>query len=374
LNDNHKKDHTEMEPPTNSPRRYNVEVASLDLYKSADDLRAKVEEYIKGESGGIRRVKKLVVDAAQTRSTVLILGETGTGKEPTANAIHYCSDRCSQPFVTLNCAAVPGDLLEAELFGHEKGAFTGAHQQRIGRFEQAHRGTLLLDEIGEMSLALQAKLLRVLQERKFERLGSSRSIKVDVRIIAATNRDPKQAIREGRFRTDLYYRLAVVEIYLPPLRERRSDIPLLVPHILQKKQESAGWNKTVSFTSRALKTFCEYEYEWPGNVRELENRIERLGMSAAAGSGLITEDAVLEMFASYVPGNPGNGSDAYSEVGGGTVNQFLRDQERALLYKALARARGNKSEAARLLGLDRSTFRARLKKVTVIGGDDKACR
>jgi transcriptional regulator with GAF, ATPase, and Fis domain len=362
LNEYNNEDSQVIEPVTDTIRHHNVKIASLNLKRSIEDLYARVEEFIKGESEAIRRVRKLVVDAAQTRSTVLIYGKTGTGKEPTADAIHYCSDRCGEPFEKLNCAAVPEDLLEDELFGHEKGAFTGAHQQRIGRFEKAHRGTLLLDEIGEMSLRLQAKLLRVLQERTFERLGSSRSLKVDVRILAATNRDLNQAVNEGRFRADLYYRLNVVEIYLPPLRDRYTDIPILVPHLLQKKQETVGWNKLVTFTPDALKTFCTYEYNWPGNIRELENRIERLGMTAAAGSGLITKDAVMEMFAGCNSDNQHNLKNVDWQEGT-RVNQLLRDQERAIYTEALARANGNKSVAARLLGLDRSTFRSRLKKI-----------
>ena len=261
----------------------------------------------------------------------------------------------------MNCAAVPEHLLEDELFGHVKGAFTGAHNVRKGRFEQADGGTLVLDEIGEMSLALQAKLLRVLQEHEFERLGSAQTVKVNVRVIAATNRNLKQAIKSGSFRSDLYYRLAVIEIYLPPLRDRREDIPLLVSHLLARKQQCAGWKCPVMFTPRALKTLCEFAYDWPGNVRELENMVERLGTRAAAREGLITEDGVLEMLVGHSPANGGNES-ATGWLVGSAANQVLLEQERTMFREALARAKGNKTEAARMLGLKRTTFIMRLKK------------
>jgi len=332
-----------------------------DLALTGLDLRQKpIDQWIIGESGPIRRVKKLVAEAASSKSTVLICGETGAGKEPVANAIHYRSDRSQRPFVKMNCAAGPENLIEDELFGHVKGAFTGALAAREGRFECADGGTIFLDEIGEMSLTLQAKLLRVLQQREFERLGSSRVIKVDIRIIAATNRNLKKAIQEGGFRADLYYRLAVIEIALPPLRERRSDIPLLVPHILEKKQTEAGWKRPVLFTPKGFKTLCEIAYDWPGNVRELENKVERLGTSAAAADGWITDAAVLNLFA-----------DASFPIDENWVNwpacdsatQYLQEQERAFYRTILAKTGGNKTEAARLLGIKRSTLMSRLKKL-----------
>jgi two-component system, NtrC family, response regulator AtoC len=344
-------------------REYVLALRSLDLRRSRSRIDALINELINkliiGDSTLIVRAKKLLCEAGISNSTVLITGETGTGKEPAACAIHYSSDRRQREFVKMNCAVGPEQLIEDELFGHVRGAFTGAHSARAGRFEQADGGTLLLDEIGDMSLNTQAKLLRVLQEREFERLGSSHTIKVDTRIIAATNRDLKKAIREGQFRADLYYRLAIIEISLPPLRDRRSDIPLLVPYILGKKQESAGWKQEVLFTPKGLKIFCEHEYDWPGNVRELENKIERLGTSAAAADGLITEDAVLEMFASD---NSDNGRDTNWQTGI-SADSHLLEQERALYRKILAETKGNKSKAAHTLGLKRSTLRSRLKQL-----------
>jgi transcriptional regulator with GAF, ATPase, and Fis domain len=351
------------------PQTHSVPAKSL-------DLRPAVDRWIVGESTLIRKTKRLVIEAAPTNSTVLIIGETGTGKEPVINALHYCSNRSKRPLIKMNCAAVPEHLLEDELFGHVKGAFTGAQAARAGRFEQADGGTLVLDEIGEMSMSLQAKLLRVLQEREFERLGSARTVKVDVRIVAATNRDLERAVKEGRFRADLYYRLAVVEIYLPPLRERRDDIPLLAHHFLGKKQESAGWKRRVLFTPRGLKIFCEYPYEWPGNVRELENKVERLGTSAAAtegaadAAGLITEDSVLALFAGSAPEErPGEGNDSIWPAGG-SADQFLLEQELTLYERALVETRGNKAKAARILGVKRTTFISRLKRLKENSGVD----
>jgi len=341
------------------------------------DLRPSVDRWIVGESTPIRKTKRLVVEAAPTNSTVLIIGETGTGKEPVINALHYCGNRSKRPLIKMNCAALPEHLLEDELFGHVKGAFTGAQAARAGRFEQADGGTLVLDEIGEMSIALQAKLLRVLQEREFERLGSGRTFKVDVRIIAATNRDLERAVKEGRFRADLYYRLAVVEIYLPPLRERREDIPLLAHHFLGKKQESAGWKRRVLFTPRGLKTFCEYPYQWPGNVRELENKVERLGASAAAAEdmedavGLITEDAVLALFARNAAREGPREGNETGLPAGGSADQFLMEQELTLYERTLVETRGNKAKAARILGVKRTTFVSRLKKLKENSGVDR---
>lgn len=337
-------------------RETGLALRSLDLREE----KSPIDALIIGESAPIARAKKLLGEAGGSNSTVLILGETGTGKEPAASAVHYSSARRKGPFVKINCAVGPEHLIEDELFGHVKGAFTGAHSTRQGRFEQADGGTLLLDEIGEMSLSLQAKLLRVLQEREFERLGSSHTIKVNTRIIAATNRDLQKAIKEGQFRADLYYRLAVIEISLPPLRERRSDLPLLAPHILSKKQTTAGWRQQVSFTSQGFEAFCEFEYDWPGNVRELENKVERLGTSAAAADGLITENAVLELFTGIAPGV--KDQTPIWQIGDSASDYFL-EQELRLYKEILAKTKGNKSEAARLLGLKRGTFRSRLKKL-----------
>jgi Nif-specific regulatory protein len=227
---------------------------------------------IVGQSDAILNLVEVIKKVATTDSTVLILGESGTGKSLIAKAIHFLSHRKEGPFVTINCAAIPETLLEAELFGYEKGAFTGAHSPRKGKFELADGGTIFLDEIGDMPLSLQAKMLRVLQEREIERLGSERVIKVDVRVIAATNKDLKKLTEEGKFREDLYYRLNVVPIYVPSLRERREDIPLLVEHFLQTYNSKYG--KKVRVSPDAMEALIEYN--WPGNIRELENTVERL--------------------------------------------------------------------------------------------------
>jgi two-component system response regulator AtoC len=344
-------------------RETGLPLRSLDLREE----KSPIDALIIGDSAPIARAKKLLGEAGGSNSTVLILGETGTGKEPAASAVHYSSARRKGPFVKINCAVGPENLIEDELFGHVKGAFTGAHSTRQGRFEQADGGTLLLDEIGEMSLSLQAKLLRVLQEREFERLGSSHTVKVNTRIVAATNRDLQKAIKEGHFRADLYYRLAVIEVFLPPLRERRSDLLLLVPHILGKKQMTAGWRQQVSFTSQGLEVFCEFEYDWPGNVRELENKVERLGTSAAAADGWITENAVLELFTGVVPEPPcaPRVKDQSDWQIGSSASDYFLEQELKLYNEILAQTNGNKSEAARILGLKRGTFRSRLKKLGV---------
>src|ERR1700747_3541982 len=229
-------------------------------------------EQIIGHSPALKSVLAEVKRVAPTDSTVLVLGETGTGKELIAHATHNLSPRCRRPFIKLNCAAIPFDLLESELFGHEKGAFTGAIAQRIGRFEAANGGTIFLDEIGEIPLELQTKLLRVLQEKEFERLGSSRTLRTDARLIAATNRDLEAMVGEQKFRSDLFFRLNVFPVHVPPLRERQSDIPLLVRHFAQ--QFAKRMNKLIdTIPSAAMDALCRYH--WPGNIRELQNVIER---------------------------------------------------------------------------------------------------
>jgi transcriptional regulator with GAF, ATPase, and Fis domain len=225
-----------------------------------------------GKSKGMRDIFHMIRQVADSKSTILVIGESGTGKELIARAIHYQSNRKNHPFVTINCAAIPETLIESELFGHEKGAFTHAIDRKLGRCEIANLGTLFLDEIGELSLNTQAKVLRFLEEKEFNRVGGSKTIKVDVRLIAATNKDLNQLIRKGVFREDLYYRINVVPMVLPPLREKREDIPLLIDHFIAKY--NAENNKQVKgLTQEALKVMLDYE--WPGNVRELENMIER---------------------------------------------------------------------------------------------------
>jgi DNA-binding NtrC family response regulator len=326
-------------------------------------LRAQLQERyrfegIVGRSRAMRDLFQLLETVANTSSTILVSGETGTGKEVVARAIHHNSPRRMHRFVALNCSAIPETLLEAELFGHVRGAFTGAVGTRHGRLEQAHRGTLFLDEVGTMSAALQMKLLRVLQEREFERVGDSGTIKVDVRIIAATNADLAKMVSEGAFREDLFYRLNVIPVKLPPLRDRKEDIPLLVQHFLQKFcSELNRPVMTVSQTAmRALMA-----YGWPGNIRQLENAIER-GVALSGGRSQIEisdltpeiEHASEEAPAATALALPEEGLD---------FETFIADIEREMIRRSLERTNGNKGAAARLLNLKRTTLVEKLKRL-----------
>lgn len=313
-----------------------------------------------GDSPGMNQVRSLIELIAPRRSTVLILGETGTGKEVVARCIHQASPRNGRPMIAVNCPAIPQDLLEAELFGHVKGAFTGAMNSRIGLFEQAHESTLFIDEIGDLPLELQAKLLRVLQERELRRVGGTETIKIDVRLIAATNSDLLDKVKQGKFREDLYYRLNVVPVNIPPLRNRRSDIPRLVHHLIKKvcAHEHLAF-KTIS--EEALARLCEYG--WPGNVRQLENAIEMAvvlsGDRTALGSGdfpLPSEarKRALDLDNEQIISLPENGLDFEQVIGRLELN---------LLEQALQRAKGNKKAAASILGLKRTTLAAKLKSL-----------
>lgn len=316
-----------------------------------------------GESAAMARVAEIIELVGARRSTVLITGETGTGKEMAARAIHARSDRARQEFVAVNCTALPDNLLEAELFGHVKGAFTGALQGRIGRFEQAHLGTIFLDEIGDMPLDLQAKLLRVLQEREFQRLGSSETIKVDVRVIAASNVDLAEKVRLGRFREDLYYRINVVPLQMPPLRERRSDIPSLAEHLIEKLCKREGVERKHAGVAVME---CLVAYAWPGNVRQLENCIETAITMSGDRTALRPEDFCITGSGSAVPRKentsalvpsialPHNGLDFDATVGQIELN---------LLEQALRRTGGNKKLAADMLGLKRTTLSAKLRSL-----------
>ncbi len=305
-------------------------------------------EEIVGESRSLRRVLKQVETVAATDSTVLILGETGSGKELVARALHNLSDRRERTFVKLNCAAIPTGLLESELFGHEKGAFTGAIATKMGRFELADRGTLFLDEVGEILLELQVKLLRVLQEQEFERLGSTRTIRVNVRVVAATNRDLAQMVEEQTFRSDLYYRLKVFPITVPPLRERAEDIPLLVRHFAQKF--ALRMKKRIdTIPAEAMKAL--QAYHWPGNIRELENFIER-AVILSSGSDLFVPLAELKR-----PAPAGNGSIT-----------TLEDAERDHILKTLRETHwviGGSSGAAAKLGMKRTTLQSKMQKLGI---------
>ncbi|MGI8588997.1 MAG: sigma-54-dependent transcriptional regulator [Chloroflexia bacterium] len=309
-------------------------------------------ERIIGDSAAMQDVYKMIGRAAGTDATILITGETGTGKELVANTIHANSQYRHGPMVKVNCAALPETLLESELFGHEKGSFTGAMTQRKGRFEMAHKGTIFLDEIGEMSLSTQRKLLRVLQEREFERVGGSLPIKVDVRVIAATNKRLKEEVAAGRFRDDLYYRLAVIEIDMPPLRERKEDILPLIEHFLGKHRYSASASPA-SISEEAVLVL--EDYDWPGNVRELENAIERAVVMSQGG--VITSHHLL-----FSPYTERKFLDITRLVREKThLADILADTERSILVEALSQARGDQAEAAKMLGLSRQELTARLK-------------
>jgi DNA-binding NtrC family response regulator len=303
---------------------------------------------IVGDSPAMRGVLDVARRAAPSGATVLLLGESGTGKEVIARAIHRWSDRATEPFVVVNCVALSEELLESELFGHEKGAFTGAHQQKRGKLEVAHGGTVFLDEVGDIRPALQAKLLRVLQDQTFERVGGTRPIRSDVRFVAATNRDLRAAVRDGLFRLDLYYRLDVVSVTLPPLRERAGDIPALAQHFLERfrrelKRELRG------LTPEALA--CLRRYAWPGNVRELENVVERAAV-LAEGPELTVRDLPAELR------DPGPGGGVAREPAR-TYHAAVEEFKRGLIASTLRRTGGNRTRAARLLGLQR-TYLARL--------------
>ncbi len=305
-----------------------------------------------GRSSSMERLLETVSQVAPSEATVLISGESGTGKELVAGAIHYNSPRREGPFVKINCAAITETLLESELFGHERGAFTGAERRKEGKFFQASGGTLFLDEVSEMSLQMQVKLLRVLQEREFSRVGGEEVLKVDVRLVAATNRDLAGAIEEGTFREDLYYRLDVVGLQLPPLRERREDIPLLCQHFLQRFAEK-NRKQIKGFTPEAMDGLTRYR--WPGNVRELMNAVER-AVVLARSDYLSADD-----FPMIGQGAQDNGAEALPAVGL-SGDQTLDNVERATILKTLEAVGGNKSEAARRLGITRKTLHTKLKK------------
>jgi DNA-binding NtrC family response regulator len=307
-----------------------------------------------GKSPAMARLFKLLETIVATNSTVLVTGETGTGKEVVARAIHHNSSRRNHQFVALNCSAIPETLLEAELFGHVRGAFTGAVGNRTGRLEQAHKGTLFLDEVGTMSAALQVKLLRVLQEREFERVGDTNTIKVDVRIIAAANSDLHQMVDEGQFREDLFYRLNVIPVTLPPLRDRREDVPLLVQHFLDKFR-GAG---QIGVSQDAMRRLMAYH--WPGNVRQLENVIERAVAVSDGRQQIDVEDLLPELVRPEAPLFPAALSLPEEGL---DLDDFVSSIERELIQRSLERTGGNKGQAARLLHLKRTTLVEKLKRL-----------
>ena len=319
-------------------------------------LRSQLEERYRfeglvGRSPPMRALFELLETVAANGSTVMVTGETGTGKELAARAIHHNGPRRAHRFVALNCSAVPETLLEAELFGHVRGAFTGAVATRQGRFEAAHRGTLFLDEVGAMSAGLQAKLLRVLQERELERVGDTRTIKIDVRVIAATNADLLQLVSEGRFREDLFYRLNVIPIFLPPLRDRPEDIPLLVRHFVHQLTHEHVPPREVTVTQEAMRRMMAYA--WPGNIRQLENAIERALALGRNRTQIDLPDLPLELQNTPAAAQP---VAVVLPVDGLDMPAHIADIERQLIRRALDETGGNKQRAARLLGLKRTTL------------------
>ena len=308
-----------------------------------------------GTSNAIEKIYELIEKVADTDSTVLISGASGTGKELIARAIHYDSSRSDKPLVVINCGAIPEELLESELFGHEKGAFTGAYKARIGRFEMANGGTIFLDEVGEMSPSLQVKLLRVLQEQKFERVGGTKTIHVDVRIIAATNKNLTMAINKGRFREDLYYRLNVIPIKVPSLKHRKSDIPLLIDFFIKKFQKG----KTKSITGLTPEAMdCVVEYDWPGNVRELENMIKRLTILCD------NESVIVDDLPEHIQRNSRSIQQFEDDIleEGLTLDEAVKDYEKRLILEALEKSNWVKTKAAKILNINRTTLVEKIKK------------
>lgn len=338
-----------------------------ELYEEVKHVRSEMKrsyriDDIIGTSQDIKDVNKLIKQTAQTKATVLIHGESGTGKELVAKAIHYCSPRASNPFIAVNCAAIPDTLIESELFGHEKGAFTDAFRQRIGKFELAHKGTLFLDEIGELSLLTQAKILRVLQEKEFTRVGGVDSVSVDIRLLTATNKDLKEEVKSNRFRQDLFYRINVVPIYIPPLRLRKNDIHLLSEHFL-KKISSEEHKEKKSISPEAMEIMKGYH--WPGNIRELENVMERL-TTVCPGGVIKPEDLPPELNVK------GSDSVIAQELIAPTFKDAKESFERHYFVELLNKYRGNISRAAQEADMDRKNFSLKLKKYNLDKEDFEA--
>lgn len=323
-----------------------------------ESLKKKLAEHdsffgIIGESPKIKEIKDLIIKIANSQASVLLTGESGTGKEMFARAIHMCSKRKNKPFVAINCAALPQTLLESELFGYEKGAFTGALKQKKGKFEQANEGTIFLDEIGEMNIQTQSKLLRVLQEREYERVGGLETIKIDIRVITATNRDLEEAIKAGDFREDLYYRINVIPIHIPPLRERREDIPLLAEYFLKKF--NVDYRKNIELISmEVIDIFMEYD--WPGNIRELKNVIERAVAIAEPDVDILMPHHLRPQLIC-----PKKEKDLL-EIQDGLS---LADFEKYYIYNTLKKVNWNKSKAAQILGINRQTLYNKMRELNI---------
>jgi DNA-binding NtrC family response regulator len=322
-------------------------------------LKGKYSQII-GQSQSMQAIFELIKKVAGSTSSILITGESGTGKELIAQAIHSQSQRAQKPFVAINCAAIPSELIESELFGHEKGAFTGAYQRGIGKFEFAHGGTIFLDEISNLKLELQAKLLRFLQEREFTRVGSHRAVKVDVRVIAATNVSLKNLVRQNRFREDLYFRLNVIPIELPPLRHRKRDIPLLAKYFLDKFNRQL--NVTLEGITPDAMAVLE-NYQWPGNIRELENLIERLVVLNASNRWIDEKDLPFELVLNDETQKEGKSIEQ-------GLMQARRTFERRFILRALRNCRWNQARAARILGIHRNTLLQKIKALNIRNKND----
>ena len=347
-------------------RAFQYQDLSAEVQVLRDEISSLVQtERIVGNSAAMQEVYKTVGKVAKADATVLITGESGTGKELVAEALHYNSTRRSGPLVKVSCAALPETLLEAELFGHEKGSFTGALATRKGRFELADKGTIFLDEIGEMSLATQTKLLRVLQERKIERVGSALPIKVDIRVIVATNKDLQKQVDQNKFRDDLFYRLNVINIHMPQLRDRKEDIPALVEHFLAKHRYSAS-AQPASISEEALKRLLEYD--WPGNVRELENVVER---AVVLSRGQIITSRELP-FGDHEGEHDGEGEGDDVSAEKSFFKKSVAQFEKDLIMKALRDANGNRSKAAEMLGIYRRLLYAKIKEYGLEGYPPKS--
>jgi transcriptional regulator with PAS, ATPase and Fis domain len=321
-------------------------------------------ENIVGQHGSMQEVFRLVQKVASSPATVIIYGESGTGKELIARALHYNSPRASRPFIAVNCSAIPEPLLESELFGHEKGSFTGAVARKLGLFEQAHAGTLLLDEVGDLPLPMQAKILRVVQEKEIRRVGGASTIPVDVRIVAATNKSLGREMKEGRFREDLYYRLNVLPIFLPPLRERATDIPGLAEHFLARQARESG-KKAPRLPAETLSLLMRYR--WPGNVRELENAIERA--CALCDEGIIKPQDLPPQVVRQAA-LPAMSGEPSSMPVGRTLDDFVREQERRYIDETIKFNGGSREKAAKMLGISMATLYRKLevkKNVAEVG-------
>ncbi len=342
-------------------------VQAAALAREVEALRSEVGlrysfENIIGTSAKMQAVLKTVSMVAPLKTTVLITGESGTGKELIAKAIHYHSPRAQKPMVTINCAAIPENLLESELFGHERGAFTDAYAKKLGQFEHADQGTLFLDEIGEMQPSIQAKILRVLEHSEFTRIGGSQPVRVDVRVIAATNRDLQQGMRDGTFRSDLYFRLNVVSVHLPPLRERRDDIAILVRHFLREKSAELGMPEK-SFNNEALDLLLQYL--WPGNVRELENAVER-ALVLSHGPVMTPEDLPQYLATGNGRAHPVQQSVLRGET---RLSEAVDQFEQELIRSALVQTEYNQTRAAEILGTTRRILKYKMDKLGIVNPD-----